>query len=499
MNIKKLTSGYPDGVFAMFFMQMFSMVGFMMLFALLTLYCTHVLHFTDQRAYDVSDTFNDQIFAVSILGGYVANRFLGYRYAFILSGILAIIGLGLLLTTNTTAFYVGLGMYVLSQGIMVPSMYVLLGMLYSDNDPMRDSGFIIAYIGMNVGGFFASLLSGPISEKFGYHTAFFVGLFFAVLTLVNYLMYQYKFKPAKVDRITRDHANRISTGSKLTGFFIVLIFIPIISELMNHPAWNNITLILLGILSIIIVMAIACRQKPAIRKKMIVFLILSIISMGFWALYLLAPTVLPLFTERNINRQIFSWIIPTASYSSLDPFFIITVGPILSYLWIRLSKKNITMSTPAKFSAGMILMGSGYLILALGIVFHQPTGLIAMIWIIASYFLQTMGELFVGPIGFSMVGNYVPSEHIGLMMGIWQLFTGIAGVFTDYLSKLINTGDEKVTNPLITNHAYTHTFILCGSITLIVGLITLLLTPWLNKLGSGKTQDSYDLTETTIA
>ena len=144
------------------------------------------------------------------------------------------------------------------------------------------------------------------------------------------------------------------------------------------------------------------------------------------------------------------------------------------------------MSTPGKFSVGLVLMGGGYLILALGIYFHQPIGFIAMFWIVASYFLQTTGELFVGPIGYSMVGNFVPREHIGTMMGVWQLFTGVAGVFTDYLSKLINTGSDKVTNPLVTNPSYSHTFSLCGGITLVVGILTFIVTPALKRMSAHK-------------
>ena len=310
MNNIKVSTGHPEGVYAMFFLQMFSMVGFAMLYSLLTLYCTHVMHFPDHKAYDISDTFNDQVFATSILGGYIANKFLGYRFAFIVSAVFGILGLALLLSTNNIAFYYGLGMYVISQGLMVPAMYVLLGMLYDDNDPRRDSGFIISYIGMNVGSFFAMFFAG-ISEKFGYWVAFFIGLFFAVLTLINFLMFQYKFKPAKIDRLTSDHADKISAFSKWIGLIITIIFVPIIAELMAHPNWNNMTLIVLGIIGIIMVLYIARKQEVHARNKMLVFLILSIIGMAFWALYLLAPTVLPLFTERNIDRHLFSWLIPS--------------------------------------------------------------------------------------------------------------------------------------------------------------------------------------------
>ena len=477
------TSKHPSGVYTVFFLQMFSMVGFSMLFSLLTLYATHVLHMTDQRAYDISDAFNAQVFAVSVLGGFLASKFLGYRYAFILSAVLAIFGLTLILSTNTTAFYSGLGMYVLATGIQVPALNVLLSMLYEKGDARRDSGFILSYVGMNIGSFFASLLSGPLSEKYGYHTAFFVGLVFAVFTLINYLLHQYKFKPAKIDQLTRHHAAAISRPMKILGTIVTLLFIPIIALLMDFPQWNNTILISLGIVATLATLYFSKRYEAAVRRKILVFLLLCYVSLFFWALYLLVPTVLPLFTERNVDRHLLSWMIPTASFSSLNPFFIITIGPLLSLLWLRLQKKNIAMTPPGKFAIALLLMGAGYASLSLAIHFHNPLGLILAIWMVVSYFLQTVGELFIGPIGYAMVGALVPFELEGFMQGVWQLFTGISGVFTAYLASLTHrTTGQNVTNPLLTNHDFSYTFLLCGSITMCVGLLLALFVPRLRKI-----------------
>lgn len=474
---------HPEGVWTVFFLQMFSMVGFSMLFSLLVLYCTHVLNFPTQRAYDIGDAFNAQVFAMSVFGGYLSSKFLGYRYAFIVSAIMGIFGLSLILTTNHLAFYIGLGAYTLAQATFIPSLNVLLSMLYEQGDNRRDSGFLLSYVGMNIGAFFASLFSGPISVKFGYHAAFFVGLFFAVLVLINYVLHQYKFRPAKIDKLTREHAEGISLGKKIAGTIILLSFIPLIATLMRFPQWNNTVLILLGISSTIFTIIIARRYEGIVRKRIYVFLLLCFISLFFWSLYLLAPTVLPLFTDRNVDRHFFSWIIPTASFSAINPFVIITAGPLFSILWMQLARRNITFSPAIKFSIGLALMGCGYLALALGIHYHNSLGFILGIWMVFSYFLQTIGELFVGPIGYSMIGSLVPFEQEGFMQGIWQLFTGVAGVWTDYLATLTHRHvPENVTNPLLTNHDFMFTFILCGSITVVVGILTSIVAPWIKHM-----------------
>ena len=249
---------------------------------------------------------------------------------------------------------------------------------------------------------------------------------------------------------------------------------------MDHAQWNNMILSSLGVLSAIIIITLACKQKTAAaRRKLFVFLFLNIAALAFWALYLLAPTVLPLFTERNVDRHFFSWMIPTASFSSLNPFFIITIGPLLSYLWLHLTKNNVNVSTPAKFAVGLVLMGAGYLVLTPGIHFHNAMGLVLMFWLVIAYFFQTVGELFLSPIGLSMVGSLCPREHEGLMMGVWQLTTGISGVFTEYLSRMVDT--SKGISPAVTNPLYSHMFSRCGSVTVVVGIITFLMVPWLKR------------------
>jgi len=467
----------------MLFIQMFSMVSFAMLFSLLTLYCIHVLHFPDQKAYDISDAFNAQVFAMAVLGGYISNRFLGYHSAFIFSGILMSFSLILLLSTNTIAFYYGLAIYILAQGIMFPSIFVLLGMLYQNDHAGRDSGFIVSYIGMNIGSFTASIFAGPISENYGYWVAFFIGFIFSVITLINYILHQYQFKPKVLTALTKAHANSISRGEQLFGMLIIFIAIPFLAKLIQFPHWNNLALTLLGLFCLLLMIKIMLAQKDKqIRNRLFIFICLNIFSLAFWALYLLTPTIMPLFTERNIDRHVLGHLIPTASFIAANPLFVMLLGPCFSIMWLRLAKRGINLSTATKFSIGFLLMAAGYLILAVGTFLPNLQGSIPWPWLIASYALQTAGELFVAPIGLAMVGVLAPRKYEGLMMGIWQLSTGVAGVFTDYLSKLVNFSSTTSLTPQATNLHYAHLFLLCGILMTVVGLITVCLLPFLNRL-----------------
>lgn len=452
---------YPSGVLPVFFLQMFCMIGFSVLFAILTLYCTHELHLTDQQAYNITCAFNAQVFALSILGGYLGNRWMGYNLSFIVGACLAIAGYIFLLSTNLNLFHCGLAMFALSQGLMVPSLYLILGNLYCHGDNRRDSGFILAYIGMNVGSLFASMIAGAVSQYYSYHLVLLIGVIFSFLTLIFYFIFQ----PKKT--IVTETPSIIS---KIMGILIIIIFIPIVMILLDHVKWNNTLLISLGTIIIISLSFIALRNKTReIRKKLLLFLLLSILSIFFWSLYLLAPTILPIFTERNVDRSIFDIIIPAASFSVLNPFFIIILGPLTGWLWLRLAKSNRKISILGKFSLGLLLMGIGYLILAIGILAHNQSGYIFWGWIVLSYFSQTLGELCIGPIGYAMVGELIPPKQEGLMMGVWQLMSGVAGVLTNYFSNFI--GKTNNTSPLITNHVYFSTFLLCGGIVVFAGVL----------------------------
>ncbi len=212
-----------------------------------------------------------------------------------------------------------------------------------------------------------------------------------------------------------------------------------------------------------------------------VFWILLVVGVMFWALYMLAPSALNIFVDRNVNRTILGHVIPTVTVQSLNPFFIMTLGPLLSLFWLHSTKHKLLFSAPAKFALGILLMGVGYLVIVPGIMSASTAGMVAIVWIVLSYLLQTVGELFVGPVGFAMVGDLVPPRMEGVMMGVWQLSTGVAGALSDYLANL-TVAPENVTQPVQTNPIFAHSFLQFGLMAVGVGLLTMLMTPKLAKI-----------------
>ena len=451
-------------------MQLLAMVGFSMIFSLIVLYCTKILGFNDHSAYAITAAFNAMAFVMSLPAGWIAEKYIGFKNGTLLSVVISALGLMLMAIPYTAAIYAGLGVFIVGTGMCVPCIFILLGNLYHDEHPARENGFVVSYIGMNLGSFIASASAGYIANFLGYGWAFTLG---AVTTLAM-LPILYKYHSIFTEE------NSFSSKQKLQGLALTVLLVLAAIVLVSFSKVANVLMLALGFISLVYVLFAANKHQGDAKRGLIIFVLLTTISVIFWTLYALAPSLLTLFTERNVDRSLFGHLIPTADFSALNPFFIVTMGPLVALGLSALKKVNIKISTAAKFGIGIVLMGIGYLVLAWGVSFSSSAGLIAITWVVASYFFQTVGELFVGPIGYAMVGEFVPKAQIGVMMGIWQLSAGIAGSLSEYFANYA-APHIKAVSPLITNPNYQHAFNVFGAITVAVGLITLLISPYLVK------------------
>ena len=477
--ISAIPARNPKGVGAMFFLQLLNMIGFSIIQSVLVLYVMQTFHVNDKHAYALFSAYMAMLFGMSIAGGYICEL-IGYRFAFVLGLITGTIGLLLLALPGSFNLYLGLSAYIASTSISVTAMYVLLGRLYQSQDPRRDSGFTLAYVGSNVGAFIAIFSAGYIGSDFSYVFAFIAGAVFNLIGLILFAFTHHYYHPDLAEK--SDHkAKPITVKTRVYGLVGFLVMIPILVILLNHASLSNELLIFIGILSGVLIIFTALREQGVARAKLMVFWILIIVSVMFWALYMLAPSALNIFVDRNVDRTIFGHIIPTVTVQSLNPFFIMTLGPLLSLFWLHSRKHKLLFTAPAKFALGILLMGIGYLVLVPGIVSANAAGLVAMSWIVLSYLLQTVGELFVGPVGFAMVGDLVPPRMEGVMMGVWQLATGVAGALSDYLANL-TVAPADATQATQTNPIFAHSFLQFGLMAVAVGLITMLMTPKLAKV-----------------
>ena len=468
-------SRQPQGVTLVFLLQILGMIGFSMIYSLVVLYATNKLGMGQNHAYAISAAFNALAFALSVPTGYIAQRFMGYFWGTWLAAVLSGVGLALIMFSSTKALYTGLAIYTVGNSMFVACLYVLLGRLYQEghSSASRESGFMWSYIGMNIGAFFASGASGSISTDWSYELAFGIGAAASFLC-VPLLFYYHRI-------FNQDDDCIIPLADKLMGVFWIMLVTLLTIVLVYYAETCNALMIVLGLIAGIWVLLIAKRYHGITRYKIMAFLALTIVSVIFWALYCLTPAAITIFTQYNVNRDVLNQLIPAADFSGLNPFFIVTLGPIVSFLFVRLSVLKIQFDLASKFTVGLVLMALGYGVLTLGIHFANQAGMITLIWLVLSYFFQTLGELFVGPVGYAMVGQLVPRETEGLMMGIWQLATGVAGALSEYLSDYTSTPSAQ-NIPKLTDPGFGHAFLVFSLVTLGAAAVTACMIPTLRKI-----------------
>ena len=471
----------PKGLWYGSWSNSISSVGFGIIASLLVLYVIEQYHFTQAQGYALYGAYMSQLFTFPLIGGFVAGLF-GCKRSLIIGYAFQTIGLISLIFGNIYLAYFGLSIFVSGIALNVPSLYVIIGKIYAKEDGRRESGFTYMYAIMNVGFIVGSISGGYMQEYFGYSGSFIFGAIMMLLALIIFtsgLKYYIAYEG-------RSFAPRFLALSNLSStcavIGIAILMIPFSTLLLIYADVNNALLIIMAILVALYLLYIAFSQEDyKARNKVIAFLLLSIISIGFWSLYMLEPSLLTEFIKYNVNRDVLGQIIPPSVFYSLDPIIIVIFGGAFAYAWNYLSRHDKNLSLPLKFTIGIFLMSFGFLLLSLIISLHSPTEQTSPIWIAGAYLFLTFGELFVGPIGIAMVGRLSPEGSESAFMGIWQLFTGISAGVSVYLADLavIPKGNQNLT---VTNPIYMDAFTKIGLFCLVLAIFSLILYPYIKKI-----------------
>lgn len=232
-----------------------------------------------------------------------------------------------------------------------------------------------------------------------------------------------------------------------------------------------------------IVIYFLIKEKKVQRNKMIACLILILISIGFWALYNQTFTSLMLYADRNMGKEFLGITIDAEFTQFFNPFFIVLLSPVLSRLWIWLDRKQSNPSTPMKFSMGVLMMALGFFVLGIGGQYFNVSGDTSPWWLVGSYFLQTIGELLLSPIGLAMITTLSPKHLVGMMMGVWFLTQSAAFAIGGGLATFASIPEK--TSPVEALKIYDHAFIIYGLISLVLSFAGMLLVPYLKRLIHG--------------
>jgi proton-dependent oligopeptide transporter, POT family len=314
----------------------------------------------------------------------------------------------------------------------------------------------------------------------GYHQLF---LLSAIGNFIALVLTFYNWKILK-DRHTSfiESTKKIQIQGRWIATVIIIALFLALRVLLEHTTWSNQIILIVGAAMLFIITSLAVRQpRAAERKKMYGYIILALASLIFWALYQLAPMGLNLFIERNVNRHILGFVIAPQWVQNINSFVIITGGPLLSVAFSHLRERGININIPLQFSLALMLIGAGFAILPFGISLADAQGYVNFNWVLVSYILQSVGELFISPIGYAMIGQLAPLHLRGLLMGSWLMLTGIAAILSDHFSKVALGGSQSI-NPLVSNPSYSHTFGMLGWSAIAVGLCLFAAMPFVTWL-----------------
>jgi len=487
--------GHPDGLMTLFFSEMWERFCYYGMRTLLTLYLVKSLLKGDAEAALIYGAYTGLIYAAPILGGRMADRFLGYRYAVLLGAVLMAIGEFLILGGTEEMLLVGMGALIIGNGYFKANISTIVGKLYKEGDPRRDSGFTIFYIGINIGALLATTVVAFVGETYGFKYGFGLAGLGMMSAFGIFYMNRAKYAAAQGLEITETGKKKLL--GPLNGVQAVtagsLLLIPLCYVLiLKNEVMDYILLGLFAYISISMITAGIKEDKlvknsvSIWRDRMIALIIFMVINAVFWACFEQAGTSLTLFADRNVDRVIFGWEMPASMTQFFNPFFIITFGSLFSWMWVKLSAIGKNPSIPMKFSYGILQLGLGFLVTIIGLQFVNESAQVPLLTLVFLYMLHTTGELFLSPIGLSMVTKLSPQSFSGTSMGAWFLSFAIGNYLGGKIAAFTGSHGDGVQLTLTEGLTkYTETFSTIGYVLLGMALLIAVFNKPLKKLMHG--------------
>ncbi|MDR3183605.1 MAG: peptide MFS transporter [Planctomycetaceae bacterium] len=486
---------HPAGLWVLFTTEMWERFAFYAMRAILVLYLVEVstneqtpgFGWSESDAYKLYGWYTGLVYIAPLLGGWIADRFLGQRRCVVIGAALMALGefclaateyvrigngADITAATDLTAlitFYIGLALMILGNGFFKPCISVMVGQLYAPGDRRRDAAFSIFYMGINIGAFFSPLVAGTVAEKFGFQYGFMIAGLGMLCGIVSFTMFGQRHLKGLGAPPVRNSKEAVTNypeaGVSLTA--------PVNTQ--QHE-----------------------QTRPLVRKdwdRIFVILVLSVFVIAFWVTFEQAGSSLNVFAKDNTNREIPAAVVkvmpglpalfPATWYQSVNPFGIVIFAPILTLVWTFLARRGIEPSTPTKFALGLILVSVSFLVMIPGAIEAKATGgKAAAYWLVLCYLFATWGELCLSPVGLSMVTKLAPVRYASLFMGIWFLASSVSYILAGYAASYFGTG-EGVQLLFGKEKGLADFFLLMAVCPMVIGFIALALAPKLKKMMHG--------------
>jgi len=378
-------AGHPAGLTTLFLTEMWERFSYYGMRALLVLYmvapaASGGLQFEVTKATRIYGLYTGAVYFTNIFGGLLADRLLGARLAVLLGGIIIASGHFSMALQPLPSFYIGLFLIVIGTGLLKPNISVMVGKLYREGDPRRDSGFSIFYMGINLGAMIAPLICGYIGQRISWHLGFAVAGLGMTMGLIQYVFHRKRLAHVGDRPAAKPGPLAGATESTAPGL------------------------------------------TQAEKRRLVVVVILCFFSLFFFMAAEQAGSSFNLFAERHTRGEFLGFSFPSSWLQSVNSIFILALAPIFSWLWLRLGRRQ--PSSQVKFTFGLLFVSGGMFLMAIASLFIGGAK-VSPLWLVAVYFIQTIGELCLSPVGLSTVTKLSPARMVGLMMGVWFLAISI--------------------------------------------------------------------------
>lgn len=442
--------GHPRGLATLFMTELWERFSYYGMRALLILFMTATvsgggLGFDVAKAGAIYGLYTSMVYMLSLPGGWIADRFLGQRRAVLYGGMVIALGNFCLVVPSVSFFYLGLVLVATGTGLLKPNVSVMVGQLYEAGDARRDAGFSIFYMGINLGAFLAPLACGYLGQNINWHLGFALAGIGMTLGLIQYVaggryLGEAGLHPSiasSTEEAVRQR-RRLHAGLSTVGVILVALVLLKLTGVIAVTAQalsNVFGLILLMIVVAFFLWALLLGNWTSTeRKRLIVVGVLFLASSLFWCMFEQAGSTLNLFAERDTDKNVLGFSFPASWLQSLNALFIVSMAPVFAWLWVRLGRSE--PSSPTKFVLGLVAGGLGFAVLVGGASVAATGVQVSPLWLVVVYFLHTVGELCLSPVGLSAMTKLAPTRISGLLMGVWFLSISVGNYLGGRLASL---------------------------------------------------------------
>ncbi|MEV6959212.1 oligopeptide:H+ symporter [Streptomyces sp. NPDC051207] len=440
---EKTFFGHPRGLATLFMTEMWERFSYYGMRALLPLYLVAPggLHLDAAPATAIYSVYVSLVYLLAMPGGWFGDRVWGPRKTVAVAGAVIMLGHLTLALPASGTFYAGLGLVAIGSGLLKANISTMVGHLYDGpDDPRRDGGFTVFYMGINLGAFAAPLIIGTVGESVDWHLGFALAALGMALGLVQFLLgSRHLADRSGVVPKPLSAAEKTSTLRKAAIWAaIAAVFYAIVGFSGTYTLnWILVPLTLLGVIIPVMVLVNIKRDREldrAEQSKMSAYIWFFVAAAVFWMIYDQGGSTLSIFAESSADNSVLGWEFPVSWYQSVNPVLIMALAPVFAWFWLALNRRGKEPSTIVKFASGLVLVGASFFLFLAPLSIAGGGHKAAALWLVAIYFTQTVGELLLSPVGLSVTTKMAPAKYASQMMGVWFLAVTAGDATTGLLS-----------------------------------------------------------------